>query len=85
MKEISKTLEYKGKEYKLVFNLNVMEVIQDEYGTLENWGKLTDGTEEKMLTNKQVGRMITEIGLKSSAQLMNGVVIDSTQSAEKNA
>ena len=117
MKEISKTLEYKGKEYKLVFNLNVMEVIQDKYGTLENWGKLTDGaendgepnakavifgitamlnegidihneengTEEKMLTNKQVGRMITEIGLKSSAQLMNGVVIDSTQSAEKNA
>ena len=98
MKEISKTLEYKGKEYKLVFNLNVMEVIQDKYGTLENWGKLTDGaendgepnakavifgitamlnegididneengTEEKMLTNKQVGRMITEIGLKSS-------------------
>lgn len=117
MKEISKTFEYKGKEYKLVFNLNVMEVIQDKYVTLENWGKLTDGaendgepnakavifgitamlnegidigneengTEEKMLTNKQVGRMITEIGLKSSAQLMNGVVIDSTQSAEKNA
>ena len=117
MKEISKEFEYKGKEYKLVFNLNVMEVIQDEYGTLENWGKLTDGTEndgepnakavifgitamlnegididneengteEKMLTNKQVGRMITEIGLQSSAQLMNGVVIDSTKSAEKNA
>ena len=45
MKEISKTLEYKGKTYKLFFNLNVMEVIQDKYGTLENWGKLTDGTE----------------------------------------
>lgn len=117
MKEISKALEYKGKKYNLVFNLNVMEVIQDKYGTLENWGKLTDGaendgepnakavifgitamlnegidieneengTEEKMLTNKQVGRMITDIGLQSSAQLMNGVVVDSTQSAEKNA
>ena len=117
MKEVSKTLEYKGKKYKLVFNLNVMEVIQDKYRTLENWGKLTDGaknngepnakavifgitamlnegididneengTEEKMLTKMQVGRMITEIGLKSSAQLMNGVVVDSTKSAEKNA
>lgn len=117
MKEISKTLEYKGKNYKLVFNLNVMEVIQEKYGTLENWGKLTDGEEndgepnakavifgitamlnegidieneesgikEKMLTNKQVGRMITDIGLQSSAQLMNGVVIDSTKSGEKNA
>lgn len=117
MKEISKTLEYKGKKYNLVFNLNVMQVIQDKYGTLDNWGKLTDGaendgepnakavifgitamlnegidieneengTKEKMLTNKQVGRMITEIGLQSSAQLMNGVVVDSTQSSEKNA
>lgn len=117
MKEISKELEYKGKKYKLVFNLNVMEVIQEKYGTIENWGKLTDGTEnngepnakavifgitamlnegidigneesgtkEKMLTCKQVGRMITEIGLQSSAHLMNGVVIDSTQSSEKNA
>ena len=112
MKEISKEFEYKGKTYGLVFNLNVMAVIQDKYGTLENWGKLTDGepnaqaiifglwamineyldiqneengTEEKMLTNKQVGRMITEIGLQSSAQLMNGVVIDSTKSGEKNA
>lgn len=117
MKEISKEFEYKGKKYKLVFNLNVMEVIQEKYGTLENWGKLTDGaendgepnakavifgitamlnegidieneengTKEKMLTNKQVGRMITDIGLQSSAQLMNGVVIDSTKSGEKNA
>lgn len=117
MKEISKTLEYKDKKYKLVFNLNVMEVIQEKYGTLESWGKLTDGkendgepnakavifgitamlnegididneengTKEKMLTKKQVGRMITEIGLKSSTQLMNGVVVDSTKHAEKNA
>ena len=115
MKEISKEFEYKGKTYGLVFNLNVMAVIQEKYGTLEKWGKLTDGkdgepnaqaiifglcamineyidiqneengTEEKMLTNKQVGRMITEIGLQSSAQLMNGVVIDSTKSGEKNA
>lgn len=117
MKEISKTLEYKDKKYKLVFNLNVMEVIQEKYGTLQSWGKITDGkendgepnakavifgitamlnegidieneengTKEKMLTKKQVGRMITEIGLKSSAQLMNDVVVDSTQSAEKNA
>ena len=117
MKEISKELEYKGKKYKLVFNLNVMEVIQEKYGTIDEWGKLTDGTENngepnakalifgitamlnegididneengtkgKMLTCKQVGRMITEIGLQASAQLMKGVVIDSTQSAEKNA
>lgn len=43
MKEISGSLEYKGKVYKTVFNLNVMEKIQDEYKTVDNWGSLTDG------------------------------------------
>ena len=36
-------LQYKDKEYPTVFNLNVMEEIQRAYGTLEEWGKLTDG------------------------------------------
>ena len=43
MKEVSKTINYKGKDYKLVFNLNVMEVIQSEYKTVNAWGELTDG------------------------------------------
>ena len=43
MKEVSKTLSYKGKEYKIVFNLNVIEAIQKEYGSLDRWGDLTDG------------------------------------------
>lgn len=36
-------LEVKDKKYQLVFNLNVMQEIQEEYGTLEKWGELTDG------------------------------------------
>lgn len=47
MKEISKVINYKGKDYKLVFNLNVMELIQEEYGTLNKWGDLTDGKGSK--------------------------------------
>lgn len=43
MKEVSKTLSYKGRDYKIVFNLNVIEAIQKEYGSLEAWGDLTDG------------------------------------------
>ena len=43
MKEVSKTINYKGRDYKLVFNLNVMEVIQEEYKTVNAWGELTDG------------------------------------------
>ena len=44
MKDINGKIQYKNKEYKLVFNLNVMEAVQAEYGTLEQWGDLTDGT-----------------------------------------
>lgn len=42
MKNISE-IEYNGKKLKLVFNLNVMEAIQEEFGSVDNWGKLTDG------------------------------------------
>ena len=41
--ENTKSFEYKGKEIKLVFNLNVMQAIQEEYKTVDAWGKLTDG------------------------------------------
>lgn len=44
MKDVSGKIEYKGVIYKLVFNLNVMETIQDEYGTIEHWGEITDGS-----------------------------------------
>lgn len=43
MKEVFSTINYKDKEYRLYFNLNVMEAIQDEYGTIDKWGELTDG------------------------------------------
>lgn len=42
MKSAAQEIEYKGKTYKLVFDLNVMEAIQDEYGSIEAWGKLTE-------------------------------------------
>ena len=115
IKDISTEFEYKGKTYRLVFNLNVMEAIQDKYGTIENWGKLTDGeggepnakavifgfceminegidimneetgNDVKPLTMKQTGRLITEIGIAEATKKLNKTVIDSTQSAEKNA
>ena len=46
-----------------------------------------EDAEEKIpfLTRKQVGRMITEIGLTSATSTLNDTVINSTQSAEKNA
>lgn len=115
MKNTYQTIEYKGKKYKLVFDMNVMEGIQEKYGSIEKWGELTDGskgepnakaikfgftamlnegididneengTKEKLLTLKQVGRMITEIGFTNSAEALNKTVVESTKSDEKNA
>lgn len=42
MKDAMQTIEYRGNTYKLAFDLNVMEAIQDEYGSIEAWGKLTE-------------------------------------------
>lgn len=44
LKEVSSKITYKEKDYKLVFNLNVMERIQDEYKTIDAWAEQTDGS-----------------------------------------
>ena len=112
MRETKSYIKYNGKEYTIVFNLNVMEVIQDEYKTLDAWGELTDGkagevnvkalifglgamlnegieinneengTNEPLLTHKQVGRILTAVGIKDTADTMNSLVIDSTLTDE---
>lgn len=115
MKDVNGKIQYKDKEYTLVFNLNVMEKIQEEYGSLEHWGSLTDGgengepnakavifgfremlnegidianeengTDEKPLTLKQVGRLVTEVGLVEATSKLNETVVESTESNEKN-
>lgn len=43
MKEMRNEIEYKGKKYIIVFNINVMEAIQEEYGSIKKWGELTEG------------------------------------------
>ncbi len=114
MKEMNTEIEYKDQKYKLIFNLNVMEQIQDEYETIAKWGELTDGSkgepnikalvygftcmlnegieidneenqaERKPLTTRQVGRMLSEIGLDEVTKKMTTTVVESTKSEEKN-
>ena len=115
MKDYYGKIQYNGEEYTLAFNLNVMEKIQEEYGSIDTWARLTDGssgevnaravifgfteminegididnernqTSKPFFTLKQVGRMITEIGLQSATSAINDTVVNSTQSTEKNA
>lgn len=116
MQDIIKHINNKGVEYPLAFTLNVIEKIQDKYGSYEKWGEMTDGKEQEVnigalkygifeminegidienenkeikrdfLTEKQVGRIITEIGLQEMVNKVQNTVIDSTKqdTEEKN-
>lgn len=42
MRDYKITFEVENKTYPAIFNLNVMEQIQDEYGTVQKWGELSD-------------------------------------------
>lgn len=42
-KKTNDAIVYKGQEYHLAFNLNVMQAIQEEYWSLDEWGKQMEG------------------------------------------
>lgn len=46
MKDIVKSLNINGVNYPLIFNLNVMQTIQEHYGSLDAWGDLTEAKTE---------------------------------------
>lgn len=116
IKDVFDTVEYNGVEYRLYFNLNVIEVLQETYGSAQKWVETINsvedegdakalkfgfreminegidimneenGTDLKPLTLKQVGRLLTEVGLASATEKMSKLVFDSSQSTdEKNA
>ena len=114
MKDFENEIQYKDKTYRLIFNLNVMEAIQEEFGTVEHWGELSDGssgepnakavifgfkemineaieidndengTDFPLITLKQAGRIVSELGFMNATQTLNDTVIESTMSEEKN-
>ena len=47
MKDFGGEIQYKDKTYKLTFNLNVMEVIQEKYGTVDLLPQTYQGGEDQ--------------------------------------
>ena len=117
MQDVIKHISFQGIDYPLAFTLNVIEKIQEKYGSYEKWGEMTDGTDKEVnigalkfgileminegidiendnqeikrnfLTDKQVGRLITGIGLQNLTKKVQETVIDSTKNnsnTEKN-
>lgn len=101
-------LETKTEKYPLVFTLNVMESIQEKYGTIEAWSNLIQregepdikalkffiteainegleienektGEKKKLITAKQAGRILTEVGLSGTANKIMKTISESIQ------
>ena len=53
----------------------------DNNSNVDNEEKQTD---TKLFTHKQVGRLLTAIGLEEMTKQLNNVVVESTKSEEKN-
>lgn len=114
MKDFYTEIEHNGKKYLLCFDLNVMEAIQAEYGTIDKWNQLimpekgeTDakaiifgfkemlnegidihnentGENEKPLTHKQVGRILTQLGLETVSTKIGEAIAISNKNESKN-
>ena len=105
-------IETEKRKIPLVFNLNVMEEIQEQYGSLEKWGEITqgdggpkvkdlkagimamineaidieneeNGSNETPLTEKQVGRIMTEVGIQEIENKIREITVASTNSGEE--
>ena len=106
-------IEANGKRYPIVFNINVMEEIQEAYGSISAWGGIVEnagGGEPKikdlklglmfmineaidieneetggnapMLTAKQVGRLITEVGFEGITKKIQDLTVASTNTGD---
>lgn len=112
MKNTVVYIETKKRKYPLIFNLNVMEEIQEKYGSLDEWGKATqgngepkikdlkngimamineaidieneeNGTNEPMLDARQVGRIMTEVGIVAIVEKIQEITIASTKNEDE--
>ena len=110
MKEKIIYLEAGNEKYPLAFNVNVIEEIQNEYGSISRWGSIVENkdsaesepkikdlkvgmlfmvnegieienekseTKRELLNSKQLGRLLSKIGLKEVIEKIKEVSINS--------
>lgn len=105
-------IDVNGVKYPMCFNLNVMEEIQEQYGSIANWGNIVDSegepkikdlkngiiaminegidienetaeTKRALLTQKQVGRLLSGLGLKDVTEKIKSLTIDSISTGDE--
>ncbi len=77
MKDVISHFTVNEKTYPLAFTLNVLEEIQEEYGSYEEWGKLTDSK------RKEINIKALKFGIK--AMINEGIDIENENKEEKQA
>ena len=101
------------RNYPIVFNINVMEVIQEIYGSVSAWGAIVENAEggepkikdlkaglmaminegidieneltgenKAMVTSKQVGRIISEVGFEEITNVIKNLTVVSTKTGD---
>lgn len=81
MQEKIKHIKVNEIEYPLVFNLNVMEKIQDRYESIEKWGGMTDGKDKKDGTKQEVNLEALKYGI--TEMINEGIDIENEMSEKK--
>lgn len=105
-------IETSKKKYPIVFNLNVLEDLQDEYGSFQKWGDSVDNKQDEepnikdlkrglmlminegidienedkndndkqaFVNERQIGRIITEVGKDKILKSILDLTVTSTQ------
>ncbi|RDU22758.1 hypothetical protein [Anaerosacchariphilus polymeriproducens] len=48
MKDVMKYIEAEGVKYPMAFNINVVEVMQEKFGTIQKWSNALEAKEPRM-------------------------------------
>ena len=76
MKNTIVYIKTEKRDYPIVFNLNVMEEIQDRYGSLDKWGALTQGDGEPRIKDLKYGIL---------AMINEGIDIENEENGTNNS
>ena len=106
-------IKIEKRNYPIVFNINVMEVIQEIYGSVSAWGAIVENAEggepkikdlkaglmaminegidienemtgenKAIVTSKQVGRIISEVGFEEITNVIKNLTVASTKTGD---
>ena len=69
--DVFSDIEYKGTTYKLAFNINVLENLQEKYGSFNNWTELIKPTDPKKETDIKALKFVFKEMLNEGIEITN--------------